>query len=146
MTALRRTAQRKTADLSAVTIVFGIALAVVPISVRAETKVGGAAAPQSIIDGILIGLGFECLIEHLGRQNALGNYDFQDRRYRVREGHLRIAKTVILILTRGGHGFLSLIWWMPIRIQATGMAVITIPTFLLGLHVFVSCIQRVESA
>jgi hypothetical protein len=47
MTALRRTAQRKTADLSAVTILCGIALAVVPISVRAETKVGGAAAPQS---------------------------------------------------------------------------------------------------
>jgi hypothetical protein len=38
------------------------------------------------------------------------------------------------------------LWWMPIRIQATGMAVITIPTFLLGLHVFVSCIQCVESA
>jgi hypothetical protein len=32
------------------------------------------------------------------------------------------------------------------EIQATGMAVITIPIFLLGLHVFVSCIQRVESA
>jgi hypothetical protein len=101
---------------------------------------------RHIIYRILIGLGLECLIEHLGRQNALGNDDFQDRRDRVREGNLRIAKAVILILRRGGHGFLSLIWWMPIRTQATGMAVITIPSFLLGLHVFVSCIQRVESA
>ena len=32
------------------------------------------------------------------------------------------------------------------EIQAMGMAVTTIPIFLLGLHVFVSCIQRVESA
>ena len=47
---------------------------------------------------------------------------------------------------KDGYGFLSLIWWMPIKIQATGTAVITIPIFLLGLHVFVSCIQRVESA
>jgi hypothetical protein len=50
MTALRRTALRKTADLLSVPLIaiaFGIALAVVPISVRAETKVGGAAAPQS---------------------------------------------------------------------------------------------------
>jgi hypothetical protein len=37
----------------------------------------------------------------------------------------------------------SPIWWMPIRIQATGMAVITIPSFQLGLHV---CIQRVKGA
>ena len=50
MTALRRTAQRKTADLSAVPLIaiaFGFALAVVSFSVRAETKVGGATAPQS---------------------------------------------------------------------------------------------------
>jgi hypothetical protein len=50
MTALRRTARRKTADLSAViptTVALGIALAIVPLSVHAETKVRGTAAPQT---------------------------------------------------------------------------------------------------
>jgi hypothetical protein len=48
--ALRSTAQRKTADLSAVpatAIVLGIALAILPISVRAETKVRGT--PQAVV-------------------------------------------------------------------------------------------------
>jgi hypothetical protein len=50
MAALRRMARRKTADLSAViptTIALGIALAIVQLSVHAETKVRGTAAPQT---------------------------------------------------------------------------------------------------
>jgi SPOR domain len=50
MAALRRTARRKTADLSAVppaAIALGIALAIVPISVCAETKVRGT--PQAVV-------------------------------------------------------------------------------------------------
>jgi hypothetical protein len=65
MAALRRTAQRKTADISAVpttAMVLGIALAIFPISVRAETKVRGTSqavvveAQNASVEEVLVAL------------------------------------------------------------------------------------------